>query len=63
MNYYMAKGCAKAGMSQQAIEYLRLAMDEGYTTAKKVSADNEFAKLHGNPAFEQLLVSQSQKRQ
>jgi len=63
MNYYMAKGCAKAGMPLQAVEYLRLAMNEGYTNPKKVIADNEFASLHGNPAFEELLASQSQKRQ
>lgn len=63
MNYYMAKGCAKAGMPLQAIQYLRLAMNEGYTNPKKIIADNEFASLHGNPAFEQLLASQSQKRQ
>lgn len=63
MNYYMAKSCAKAGMSQQAIVYLRLAMNEGYTNPKKIIADDEFAKLHGNPEFEQLLVSQTQKRQ
>ena len=63
MNYYMAKGCAKAGMTEQAVQYLRLAMNEGYTNPKKIIADNEFASLHGNPAFEQLLVSQSQKRQ
>lgn len=63
MNYYMAKGCAKAGMADQAVEYLRMAMNEGYTNPKKIIADNEFASLHGNPAFEQLLASQTQKRQ
>lgn len=63
MNYYMAKGCARAGMSEQAIQYLRLAINEGYTNPKKIIADNEFANLHGNPEFERLLASQSQKRQ
>lgn len=63
MNYYMAKGCAKAGMSKQAIEYLRMALNEGYTNPKKIIADNEFANLYGIPAFEQLLTSQNQKRQ
>lgn len=63
MNYYMAKGCAKAGMADQAIQYLRMAMNEGYTNPKKIIADNEFASLHGNPAFEELLASQTQKRQ
>jgi tetratricopeptide (TPR) repeat protein len=63
MNYYMARGCAKAGMPQQAIEYLRMALNEGYTNPKKIIADNEFANLHGVPAFEELLTSQTQKRQ
>jgi tetratricopeptide (TPR) repeat protein len=63
MNYYMAKGCAKAGMSEQAIQYLRLAINEGYTNPKKIIADNEFANLYGNPEFERLLSSQSPKRQ
>jgi tetratricopeptide (TPR) repeat protein len=63
MNYYMAKGCVKAGMPQQAIEYLRLAIDEGFTSPKKIIADNEFASLHSLPAFKELLASQSQKQQ
>ena len=63
MNYYMAKGCVRAGMPDQAIQYLRLAMDEGFTSPKKIIADNEFATLHGLPAFEELLSSQMQKDQ
>lgn len=61
MNYYMARGCVKAGMPERAIEYLRMALNEGFTSPKKIIADNEFATLHGQPAFEQLLSSQ--KRQ
>jgi tetratricopeptide (TPR) repeat protein len=63
MNYYMAKGCARAGMPARAIEYLRLALNEGYTNPMKINADNEFASLHGIPAFEELLAAQTQKRQ
>lgn len=63
MNYYLAKGCVKAGMPLRAIEYLRLALAEGYTNPKKIIADNEFASLHGQPAFEELIASESQKRQ
>jgi Tfp pilus assembly protein PilF len=61
MNYYMAKGCVRAGMTTQAIEYLRAALNEGFTSPQKIIADNEFAALHGVPAFQQLLSSQ--KRQ
>jgi hypothetical protein len=59
MNYYMAKGCLRAGMTSRAIEYLRMALNEGFTSPKKIAADNEFAGLRGVPAFEQLLAAQS----
>jgi tetratricopeptide (TPR) repeat protein len=58
MNYYMARGCVRAGMNDCAIEYLRMALNEGFTDPKKIEADSEFASLRGIPAFEQLLVSQ-----
>lgn len=63
MNFYMAKGCMRAGMPDRAVEYLRLAINEGYTSPKKIIADNEFATLHNLPAFQQLISSETQKRQ
>jgi len=59
MNYYMAKGCIRAGQNDRAIEYLRMALNEGYTNPKKIEADSEFAVLRGTPAFEQLIASQT----
>ncbi len=61
MNYYMAKGCVRAGMNDCAIEYLRMALNEGFTNPKKIEADSEFAGLRGVPAFEQLLASQTRQ--
>lgn len=58
MNYYMAKGCVRAGMNDRAIEYLRMALNEGFTNPKKIMADTEFAGLRGIPSFEQLLTAQ-----
>jgi tetratricopeptide (TPR) repeat protein len=58
MNYYMAKGCVRAGQNDRAIEYLRMALNEGFTNPKKIIADSEFASLRGIPAFEQLLAAQ-----
>ena len=58
MNYYMAKGCVRAHQNDQAIEYLRMALNEGFTNPKKIEADSEFAGLRGVPAFEQLLAAQ-----
>jgi tetratricopeptide (TPR) repeat protein len=59
MNYYMAMGCVRVGMNGQAIEYLRMALNEGFTNPKKIAADSEFAALRGTPAFQQLLAAQS----
>ncbi len=58
MNFYMAKSCVKAGMTARAIDYLRLALNEGFTTPKKILADTELASLRDVPAFQQLLASQ-----
>jgi hypothetical protein len=59
MNYYMAKGCARGGLNDRAIEYLRSALNEGFANAKKIQEDSEFAGLRGVPAFEELLAGQS----
>jgi tetratricopeptide (TPR) repeat protein len=56
MNYYMAAGCARAGHTDCALQYLRLALDEGFTTRKKVASDAEFASLRNNPDFQQLIA-------
>jgi tetratricopeptide (TPR) repeat protein len=58
MNYYMARGCARAGMTACALDYLRKALDEGFTNPQKVIADSDFASIRGIPEFEQLLNSQ-----
>jgi len=58
MNFYMAKSCVKAGMTDRAVNYLRMALNEGFTTPKKILADAELASLKTVPAFQQLLASQ-----
>jgi Tfp pilus assembly protein PilF len=58
MNYYMAKGCVRAGQADRAIEYLRMALNEGFTSPKKLASDGEFAALRDMPAFQQLLADQ-----
>jgi tetratricopeptide (TPR) repeat protein len=58
MNYYMARSCVRAGLNDRAIEYLRMALNEGFTNPKKIIADSEFAALRGLPAFEQLMAAQ-----
>jgi len=58
MNYYMALGCVRMGQTECALQYLRMALDEGFTNPKKVASDVAFAGLRDNPDFKQLLASQ-----
>jgi tetratricopeptide (TPR) repeat protein len=62
MNYYMALGCARIGQTECALQYLRMALDEGYTSPKKVASDIAFASLRDNPDFKQLLASQKNSK-
>src|ERR1035438_2361042 len=58
MNYYMAKSCARAGLNARAIQYLRMALNEGFTNPRKIVADGEFASLRGVADFEKLLTDE-----
>jgi Flp pilus assembly protein TadD len=60
MNYYMARGCMLTGAKQQAIEFLRMALNEGFTNPKKVFDDDQFAALHDMPAFQMMIMEQTQ---
>lgn len=55
MNFYMAKGCIRAGYHERAVEYLRRAVNEGFANLRMIQDDREFAALIGDPAFNQLL--------
>jgi hypothetical protein len=46
-------------MNDRALEYLRMALNEGFTNPRKIVADSEFVSLRGVPAFQQLLTEQS----
>jgi tetratricopeptide (TPR) repeat protein len=63
MSYYLAKSYVMVGMNDLAVEYLRRAIDEGFTDRKKILADKEFASLHDVSSFQQLLAEQGQRRQ
>jgi tetratricopeptide (TPR) repeat protein len=58
MHYYMAKGCVSAGNHECAIQNLRLAINEGYISPKKVTTDSSFASLYELPAFQQMIAAQ-----
>jgi hypothetical protein len=58
----MAMGCARAGETSCALEYLRRALDEGFTNPKKVASDVAFVGLRDNPDFKQMLASLSNRK-
>jgi tetratricopeptide (TPR) repeat protein len=51
---------AQAGLKDQAVEYLRKALLEGFHDKHGLQQDQQFASLHGDPAFEKLLGNQPQ---
>jgi tetratricopeptide (TPR) repeat protein len=58
MNYYMARACSLAKLTDCALQHLEVALDEGFITPKKVATDVDFASLRDEPAFQQLLAQQ-----
>lgn len=55
VNYYLARGFAVAGKVSTAIDHLRKALDQGFTSPRKIEADENFAALRGTPAYQDLL--------
>ncbi len=58
INYCLAKAYAMAGQNQQALAYLRKALDGGFNNRRLLMEDKEFAQLRGTPEFQQLLAAQ-----
>jgi len=54
--YYLAKSYAKAGMKEQAMNYIRKALEEGFKERKKFTEDPEFAGLQKDPEFVALMT-------
>lgn len=54
-DYVMAKLFAKSGYSDRSLEYLRKAMEEGYTKINDVFKDAEFAQLRKDKRFSELM--------
>jgi tetratricopeptide (TPR) repeat protein len=55
MNYFVAETYASAGQKEQALIYLRKAMDEGFKDRKRLIEDKDFAVLRTTPEFQHLL--------
>jgi tetratricopeptide (TPR) repeat protein len=59
INYYIAQTFAKAGNQDQALIFLRKAMDEGFKDRKRLDEDQDFAVLRTKPEFQKLLDSEN----
>ena len=56
LNYLLAKTYAEAGRKDEALIYLRKAIDEGFADRKKIQEEKEFAILRDVPEFQRLLA-------
>jgi hypothetical protein len=59
INYYIAQTFAKAGNQDQALIFLRKAMDEGFNDRKRLIEDSDFAVLRTTPQFQKLLDAEN----
>lgn len=55
-HYYLAKAYARAGAYERALQYLRIAFEEGYRDKKKAADEPEFAEIRELPEFQHLLT-------
>lgn len=56
--FYLAKSYAKAGMKDQALNYIRKSLEEGFKERKKFISDPEFAGLQKDPEFQKIMESE-----
>ena len=53
--FYLAKVFASLGRNEEAVRYLRRAMEEGFRFSKDLNEDPDFQKISADPAFVELL--------
>ena len=54
--YYLAKSYAKAGMLEQALNYIRKSVEEGFKERQKFMDEPEFAGLQMDPEFQKIMA-------
>ena len=59
VNYYLAKTYATQGKMEEALGYLRKALEAGFRDRKQLMKDKEFASLRATPEFHQLMIEQT----
>ncbi|HTM47914.1 MAG TPA: tetratricopeptide repeat protein [Bryobacteraceae bacterium] len=55
-HYYLAKTYASAGHVERAIQYIRMALEEGFKERNKLMEEPEFAKLRETAEFQALMA-------
>ncbi len=58
IDYCLAKAYAMTGKNEEALIYLRKAMDAGFNNRRLLMEDKGFAQLRTTPEFLQLIVAQ-----
>jgi tetratricopeptide (TPR) repeat protein len=53
--YYMAKAFAHKGRAEEAVRYLRHAIEDGFKDLKRLDDDPDFQKISQYPAFVELI--------
>ncbi|HEY2842114.1 MAG TPA: tetratricopeptide repeat protein [Bryobacteraceae bacterium] len=56
--YLLAKTCAKAGMTDRSLQYIRKALENGYKDREKFTAEPEFSSLQDNMEFQMILATE-----
>jgi tetratricopeptide (TPR) repeat protein len=57
-HYYLAKTYANAGNTARALQYIRMALEEGFKERQKLMEEPEFAKLRETTEFKELMASE-----
>jgi len=55
-HYYLAKTYAQAGMTERALSYIRMSLEEGFKDRKKYLEEPEFANLQEMPEFQAVMA-------
>jgi tetratricopeptide (TPR) repeat protein len=57
-HYYLAKTYANAGNTTRALQYIRMALEEGFKERQKLMEEPEFAKLRETAEFKELMATE-----
>jgi tetratricopeptide (TPR) repeat protein len=57
-HYYLAKTYANAGNLERAIQYIRMALEEGFKERQKLMEEPDFAKLRETAEFKELMATE-----